>query len=150
MCQRVVIHTSQNAKGPKVIEFKTIENDNQSTQAAKPARKPRVASAKPPLSKDENNRPIKAQNVPKWKQESEQVRRALGRSKVDSTNQYNMTGSTVNSQQKRNLDTRRQCPHCSRMFSDDAAQRHFPICERNSQSSKLMVVRDNSKTKGQV
>jgi len=37
------------------------------------------------------------------------------------------------------------------MFSDDAAQRHFPICERNSHSSKLMVVRDNSKNKkGQI
>ena len=30
------------------------------------------------------------------------------------------------------------------MFSDDAAQRHFPICERNAESSKLMVVRDTA------
>eukprot|EP00354_Favella_ehrenbergii_P010412 CAMPEP_0170452114 /NCGR_PEP_ID=MMETSP0123-20130129/1127_1 /TAXON_ID=182087 /ORGANISM="Favella ehrenbergii, Strain Fehren 1" /LENGTH=49 /DNA_ID= /DNA_START= /DNA_END= /DNA_ORIENTATION= len=30
------------------------------------------------------------------------------------------------------------------MFSDEAAQRHFPICKRNAESSKLMVVRDSS------
>ena len=68
----------------------------------------------------------------------------MGRSSTDSTNQYNLTGNTVNSQLKQAMDNRKQCPHCPRMFSDEAAQRHFPICERNSHSSKLMVVRDNS------
>ena len=38
-------------------------------------------------------------------------------------------------------DNRKPCPHCGRMFSDEAAERHFPICERNSLKSKQMVVR---------
>ena len=42
-------------------------------------------------------------------------------------------------------DNRKACPHCGRMFSDDAAARHFPICERNAQKSKQMVVRDTKK-----
>lgn len=86
--------------------------------------------------------------MPKWRQESEQIRRASGRSRTDSTNQYNVTNSSANSQQfQKSIDDRKKCPHCSRMFSDEASQRHFPICERNAQSSKLMVVRDSSKGK---
>ena len=46
---------------------------------------------------------------------------------------------------QKQMDNRKQCPHCSRMFNDDAAQRHFPICARNAESSKLMVVRDAPK-----
>ena len=32
------------------------------------------------------------------------------------------------------------------MFSDDAAERHFPICERNATSKNLMIVRDGLMT----
>ena len=72
-----------------------------STHTAKVVKNPRLTSAKPPLRvhhQNDDSRPIKAQDVPKWKQESEQIRRALGRSSADSANQYNLTGSTVNSQ----------------------------------------------------
>ena len=58
-------------------------------------RKPRIASAKPPLVQNKDsidNRPIKSNNVPKWKQESEQLRRAMSRSATDSTNQYDVSG----------------------------------------------------------
>lgn len=60
-----------------------------SSRTANVTKKPRVSSAKPPLrvsNNKEDSRPVKAQNVPKWKQESEQVRRAMGRSSADSTN----------------------------------------------------------------
>ena len=71
ICQKVVMHTSQNQKAPKVIEFATIDSnfENKLTKT-----KPRVASARPPLRKNkqqEDARPIKAQNVPKWKLQSE-------------------------------------------------------------------------------
>ena len=54
-----------------MIEFATLDSnfENKSTKT-----KPRVASAKPPLRKNkpqEDARPIKAQNVPKWKLQSE-------------------------------------------------------------------------------
>ena len=74
-CQRVHVHTSQNAQAPKVIEFQTLESGTQmsSRTTAKNLagnRKSRVTSAKPPLrvnGKNEDSRPIKVQQVPKWK-----------------------------------------------------------------------------------
>ena len=148
-CQKLVVHTSQNAQAPKVIEFGTLDSQSASKSfktSAGVQRKPRVTSAKPPLTVNKNGkqeqRPIKQNNIPKWKLESEQLRRSLGRSSADSRSQYNVTERGSSAISRGQVDDRKQCPHCKRMFSDEASQRHFPICERNSQSSRYMIVRD--------
>jgi len=66
MCQKLVIHSSQNAQAPKIIDFTAPGSQ---AESSKGARKPRIASAKPPLNvfKDESSRPIKANKIPKWK-----------------------------------------------------------------------------------
>ena len=84
-CQRLVVHTSQNAQAPKVIDFtaKDLGQKAQRSALAQPA-KARVSSARPEMKKaseqQDEERPIKNQSVPKWKLESEQIRRASGRS----------------------------------------------------------------------
>jgi len=47
-CQRVMVHTSQNAQGPKIIDFTTIDSGIGPQNLGRVAKKPRVASAKPP------------------------------------------------------------------------------------------------------
>ena len=59
-CQRVHVHTSQNAQAPKVIEFQTLESGTQmssrtTTKNAAVSRKSRVTSAKPPLRLNAKN-----------------------------------------------------------------------------------------------
>ena len=93
-CQQIVVHTAQTSQTPKIIDFTSLSSQpdasgKQSQRSVRPVRKPRIASAKPPLVQNKDigdNRPIKTNNVPKWKQESEQLRRAMSRSATDSTN----------------------------------------------------------------
>lgn len=69
-CQKLFVHTSQNAQAPKIIEFQTLESGKQmSNHTTNVTKKQRITSAKPPLrvGNKEDNRLVKGQNVPKWK-----------------------------------------------------------------------------------
>jgi len=34
-------------------------------------------------------------------------------------------------------DSLKQCPHCSRRFNEDAAAKHFPLCERKAKDQAV-------------
>ena len=81
-CQKVLIHTTQNAQGPKIIDFTTIESGKGPLHPGRGgANKQRIASAKPPQKVAVNSEEfgqIREQNIPKWKLQSEAIRRAVG------------------------------------------------------------------------
>jgi len=70
----------------------------------------------------------KKSKVPKWKQQSEQFRRAVG--KPDDKNGAQGHSDYVD------VD-RVECQYCGRCFNEEAAKRHVPFCKNKTEMNKM-------------
>ena len=74
----------------------------------------------PKASTPPKAKPKKEGAMPKWKQQHEQLKRAMQAMKGG--------GSAQEAAPIEIDDGREQCPHCNRKFNPDVAERHIPKC----------------------
>ena len=75
-------------------------------------------------------RAVPAKKVPKWKQQSEQLRRATGAPPAASSSSGGGGGGGGGAPAEPYVDPSYvQCPNCQRRFNEHAAERHIPQCK---------------------